>query len=246
MVKKLNGVIAVEKDYKNHAHKIGSEIHLRLKKPDFFNGQYKTYQKKKENDDTFPPDNKHVQYKVPELLNKLKKAYIPLYNITIQKDEANSGASADIVVDNKVIYANVPVTALLFIEKQLKDHRTTVEALPVLDKAEAWTEDKSDPHMWRAAPSQTIKTSKEQEGLVLHGPTEHHPAQTAIITKDRVVGHWNTEKVSGAIQQKVKDRMLDRVDVLLHAVTLARETANDKVVGPDHKLGEAVYAFLEG
>lgn len=241
---KLNGIIAVEKDYKNAAHKKRTEINHLVQKGDLFNGLYRTYQPLDENGENFPPERKHVQYKVQELLKLNEKAHIPLVDVTFQKDEANMHAHADLVVNGQVIFAKVPVTTLLFLEKHLTDYRTLISNLPVLDTAEEWEEDKTDAHLWRAAPNKVHKTKKVQKGLVLHAPTKEHPAQTAIIAEDITVGHWNVEKVSGAIQKKVKEHMLERIDSLLHATKLAREKANDREVAPKPMFGDAIYGFL--
>ena len=243
---KLNGVIAVEKDYKNAAHKKGSEIYHLIQKPDLFNGLYRKYQPNDENGENFPEEKKHVQYKVHDLLKINQNAHVPLMNVTFQKDSGNMGASADLTVDGHVVFANVPVTTLLFLEKQLTDHRTLIAASPVLDTAEEWEEDKTDANLWRAVPSKMHKTKKVQKPLVLHGPTKEHPAQTAIINEDVTVGFWNIEKVSGAIPKKVKERKLERINTLLRATKLAREKANDKEAPPTPVFGEAIFAFLNG
>lgn len=243
---KLNQVIAIEKDVKNHAHKINSDVYKMFQKPDLFNGLYKTYQKKDEESEDLPTDRKHVQFKAHDLLESSKKAYVDLLNVTFQKDEANTKAKANLVVDGALICADVPVTTLLALEKMLVDHRALISALPVLDISEEWEEDKNETHFWRAASVATHRTKKVQKGLTLYHATEHHPAQTAIITDDVIVGWWQTEKVSGAIPRKVKERMIARVDILIRYTKQTREEANDTTADTKPKLGEAVYLFLQG
>jgi hypothetical protein len=242
---KLNAVIAIEKDVKNHAHKIGSAAYHLAQKPAVFEGIYKTYRPKEEGDD-LPPERKHAQYKVHALLEEVQEAHAQLIDVTIQKDLANASAKADLVVEGHVIYKGIPVTTLLFLEKQLTDYRSFVSALPVLDIAEEWVEDKNDAHFYRSAIVATHRTKKVQKGLTLYHATEHHPAQTAIITEDIIAGHWETEKVSGAIPKKRKDRMVKRIDLMILAVKTTREEANDTDAGARPKLAHALHSFLNG
>ena len=73
---------------------------------------------------------------------------------------------------------------------------------------------------------QTQKTKKEQRPIVLYHATEHHPAQTQLITEDVVIGHWTTTKWSGAIPRPRKRALLERIVKLEEAVKFARERAN--------------------
>jgi hypothetical protein len=243
---KLNQVIAIEKDVKNHAHKIATEAHKLVQKPALFDGLYKTYQKKDEDGDDLPAERKHVQLKVADLLKSVKAAWTHLIDVTVQKDMGNARATANLTVDGQIVFPNVPVTTLLFLEKQVTDHRSLISALPVLDIAEEWEEDKNESNFYRAAPTSTHRSKKVQKPLVLYHATPEHAAQTAIVSDDIVTGFWHTEKVSGAIPKKVKERMLQKADKLLLAIKEAREAANDIEVGEKVKLGHAVYAYLEG
>lgn len=243
---KLNQVIATEKTLKTRAHELGTKIYHLVQKPDLFNGLYKTYVRKNEDGDDLPPEKKHVQFKVRDLLDEVKKAYIHLMDLTIQKDRGNGIAISDLYVDEELIFPNVPVTTLLFLEKQLTDHRSLISALPVLDIADEWEADKNESNFFRAAPTSAYRTKKVQKPLVLLEPTKEHPGSAVVITDDVIVGFWNTEKVSGAIPKKDKDRMLEKVDKLLLAVKEAREKANDTDAGKRPALGAAIYAYLEG
>lgn len=243
---KLNGIIAVEKDMKAHAHKIGSEIHNLVQKPALFDGLYRTYRPKTEEGEVYPADRKHVQYKVMNLLKDVESVYIPFIDLTLQKDEANMQATADLIVDGKTIYHKVPVVTLLFLEKQITDHRSLIDKLPTLDIAEEWEEDKQDSHFYRAQLTAVQRTKKVQEGLTLYPHTAEHPAQTTVITRDVLEGYWDVEKVSGAIPRKLKERMRNRADALLRGIKEARERGNDREAGPKPTLGQALYHFLNG
>jgi len=82
-----------------------------------------------------------------------------------------------------------------------------------------------------------------QKGIVLYDATEHHPAQTQLITEDVVVGHWTTTKFSGAIPRPRKKVLLERIRQLADAVKFAREQANS-IEADDQKVGRKVLDFI--
>ncbi len=63
------------------------------------------------------------------------------------------------VVDGQTLVAQVPVTYLLFLEKQLVDMQTFIKKLPTLDASESWSFDASA-DCWATEPVQTVKTKK--------------------------------------------------------------------------------------
>ena len=50
-----------------------------------------------------------------------------LFDVTLTKDTANCTARADVKIGDSVLLPAVPVTYLLFLEKQLTDHKLTTE-----------------------------------------------------------------------------------------------------------------------
>ena len=127
------------------------------------------------------------------------RALAELFDITATKDWANCSARATVVVDGKPLLEDVPATYLLFLEKQLSDLRTFIDKMVELDAGEDWLEDPST-GMYRTEAIKTQRTKKVQRPIVLYDATEHHPAQTQLITEDVVAGYWNTVKYSGAPQ----------------------------------------------
>jgi len=84
-------------------------------------------------------------------------------------------ARADVVIDGQTIATDVPVTYLLFLEKQLVDLHTFVKKLPVLDAAESWVRDDST-DSWRTEAVRTIRTKKVPRNHVKAEATDKHPA----------------------------------------------------------------------
>lgn len=240
---KLNQIIAVEKGIKSRSHSEISELYKLVQKPQLFNGSIRSYQKKDENGEDFPKEHQHVQFKSDDVLNTVRRVVSDLMNVTLQKDEANMHATADVRIDDAVIMSNVPVTTLLFLEKQMTDLKTFVGKLPVLDSAENWTKDEGS-GLYKTEPRQTQKTKKVQRPIVMYDATDKHPAQTQLITDDVTTGYWNTVMHSGAIPSPEKQEMQERLEKLILAIKQAREEANDIEVSDRRSLGQAIFGYL--
>ena len=148
------------------------------------------------------------------------------------------------VVDGQPLIKDAPATYLLFLEKQLSDLRAFVGKMVELDAGEDWGEDPST-GLYKTEATKTQRTKKVQRPIVLYDATEHHPAQTQLITDDVVVGYWNTVKYSGAIPKLKKVELLERIDKLTRAVKFAREEANSSET-EQRRVGEAVLSYLLG
>ncbi|MCA9017966.1 MAG: hypothetical protein KDA77_21765, partial [Planctomycetaceae bacterium] len=155
----------------------------------------------------------------------VSKSLAGLFDIVATQDWANTQAKADIIVNEQTILSDVPVTYMLFLEKQLQDIQTFISSLPVLDPAENWQWSDAA-NCYGSEVAQTNKTKKVLRNHVKAEATEHHPAQVETYSEDVVVGKWNTIKFSGAVPATEKNAMLERVGRLIDAVKFARETAN--------------------
>jgi hypothetical protein len=242
----LNQVIAVEKGIKSRVYSEISDLHKVIQKPDLFNGFVKSYKRKNEEDgEELPSERKQVQYRVPEVMQKVARDSTEIFNITARKDWTNCDARADVAVDGVVLLPKVPVTHLLFLEKQLTDMRTFVGCLPVLDEAESWTLDPNS-GLFKTEGSTTHRTKKVQKPIVLIQPTVEHPGQAELITEDVIVGFWTQLKQSGAMPKPDRDALAGRVEKLLQAVKMAREAANSVEESASPPVGEAVFGYLLG
>ena len=76
-----------------------------------------------------------------EIPRKISDRLVELFDVTAQKDWANCSAKADVAIGDTIIVADVPVTYLLFLEKQLVSLQTLLGKTPTLDAAEDWTYD---------------------------------------------------------------------------------------------------------
>lgn len=238
----LHQIIAVEKTVKSRAQTAITEIHKANKHPALFEGASKTYQPKDNAGDQIPTEKQLVQRKSRDVLKSITKIMTDLFDTTATKDYANTQAKADITVNGVVIVQGAPVPFLLFLEKQLVDVRTMIDCMPTLDPAQVWTKDEND-HLFRTEPTQSNRTKKVEKFVVVVQPTKEHPAQSAKVTEDEVIGTYTTTRLSGALPIPRKEILLDRVDALLRAVKNAREEANG-TQAPEKKVGEQIFGFL--
>lgn len=242
---RLNQIIAVEKGIKSRVVGEIDALDKAIQKPDLFNGFFKEYKKKDDEGDDLPAERKRVQREVKDVLRFVEEWTTELFEITARKDWTNQKATGDITIGGKTLLTGVPVSYLLFLEKQVTDIRTFVSRLPILDETELWTKDEHS-GLFKTEPTLTHRTKKTVRPVVIYDATKEHPAQAQLVTEDIIAGHWHQTKQSGAIPRPERQAILDRVEKLLRAVKEAREGANgiEEITPP--KVGEAVFGFLFG
>lgn len=242
---KLNQIIAVEKGIKSRVYGEITELNKAVQKPELFNGFAKTYQKKDEDGEDLPSEKKRVQFVATEVLRSVERLTTELMTVTARKDWTNCGASADVAVDGDVIVPRVPVSYLLFLEKQLTDLHTIISNMPVLDEAENWTKDENS-GLFKTEPTQTHRTKKIAKPIVLYPATPEHPAQTQMVAEDVIAGFWSQVKQSGALPKPDKQALLARAEKMLRAVKEAREEANGRNEIPTPSVGDAIFGYILG
>lgn len=242
---KLNQIIAIEKGTKSKTSRDLTDAHHALQKQALLSGITRTYQPlDEEKGEKFPSETTKVQVNADDLIRRTSEVLTELFDVTATKDEANCNARADVVVNGKTLLTKVPVTTLLFLEKQLTDIFTFVKKLPVLDPSEEWHYD-STTGVQATLPMQTVKTKKIPRNHVKADATDKHPAQVELYYEDVVVGNWKTIKFSGALPQSRVNELLTRVALLQKAVKFAREEANGVEV-TSKSMGKEVFGYLFG
>jgi hypothetical protein len=239
---RLNQIVAVEKGVKSRSFQELTETHHALQKTGLLAGISRTYRPKDEEGEQLPPESTKVQVKGEETLARTAEILTRLFDVTATKDWANCTAKADVVVDGTTLLSDVPITYLLFLEKQLVDVLTFVRKLPTLDAAESWEYDASA-DCWATDPVQTVRTKKIPRNHVKAEATEKHPAQVEVYYEDVVVGYWKTVKFSGALPAKRINELVERVEKLQQAVKFAREEANHSEI-TQQKTGEKIFGYL--
>jgi hypothetical protein len=239
---KLNQIIAIQAGKKSQAKESLTEAYHLLKKPELLNGLVRTYQPRDEGGEMLPDERKAVQVKVNDLIAKVTADLTEMFDVVATQDFANCQAKADVVVDGRKLLAGVPVTHLLFLEKQLVDLRTFIETLTVLDTSEDW-EYKPEADCYVSRPSRYNRSKKVPKNHIKYEATKEHPAQVEMYMEDVWVGTWTATKFSGAMPAAVRNAMLERVRKLLDAVKCAREEANNLEVKPQ-KIGATLLGWI--
>lgn len=223
----INQIVAVEKTRKAGANKALDEAYKLVQKPDLFNGQARSYTPATEDEDDLPPESTPVQVSVPTLVEAVSEKLAEFFDVTAIKDWSNCEAKGDVILEGETqpLIANVPVTYLLFLEKQLTDLHTFVSKMPALDPSQVWAYDENV-NAFATQPTTSIKTKKVPRNHVVAEATPQHPAQVQVYHEDVRIGTWNTIKFSGAVPARTIADALERVDKLRDAVKFARERAN--------------------
>lgn len=244
MATKLNQILAVEKGVKSDAQRRVTDACHQVQKSVLLSGISRTYRPVDDEGEQLPAESTRVQVRVEDVLRDLGRTLTRLFDVTATKDWANTVARADVVVDGEALLSDVPVTYLLFLEKQLAELRAFVSRLPTLDPSEAWTPDAST-DSYRTDPVKTTRTKKVLRNHVKAEATDRHPAQVDVYTEDVVVGYWTKVAFSGALPAARVRALGDRVSRLQDAVKFAREAANGTEVA-DRRVGDVVFGYLFG
>lgn len=243
MSTRLNQIIAIEKGVKSQTARVETDLYHALEKKPLFAGLSRTYTPKDEEDgDQLPPESVSVQIKTEDVVKQLIEALTRLIDVVSTKDLANTSAKADVVVDAVTLLADVPVTTLIFFEKELEKLSAFIGRLPVLDPASRWTYD-SNAGAYASAPVQTVRTKKVPRNHVLYDATKEHPAQVQTFTEDILVGTWTKVEFSGALPADQLAAISSRLDKLRTAVKFAREEANTTEVVDVH-YGADILSYL--
>ena len=242
---KLNQINAIVTARKGDAEKQVTELYKLVQKDQLFAGRERTYRPLDEvNGQKLPPESQRVQQRVDDMIRQARVKWTELWNLVLTQDTGNQQARADIVVDGKTLLADVPVTSLLFLDKQVNDLETFVSKLPTPDPAEEWSHDPNT-GLLRSRATESLRTSKEPTVIVKYEATKDHPAQTELFTKDIPVGTWTQILYSGCIPADKKNTILARIRKLQDAIKIAKEQANLFEV-ERQKAGEPLLAFVFG
>jgi len=249
---KLNQVIAIVSGEKSKREAAITKAYHKLQRTDLFEGMTRRYSPL-EDDPTgankLPDEDKLVQENVPEVLADVRVDLEAMINMVATQDSGNTMARADITIDidednSMTIAKDVPVTTLIFLEKQLKDIRTLVDKLPVLDPMEIWEHDKAS-GLYKSKEKSSIRTKKVPRNHIKAEATDKHPAQVEVYTEDAPIGTWTSVRFSGAISKDDRKAILERIEKLDKAVKVAREAANSEEVAKV-ETGDAILKYIFG
>lgn len=238
----LNQIVAVEKGLKARTMAAVNEIDNALTRYALFSGLTRVYTPKTEDGEQLPREHTLVQKSAEEELAKVATALTELFDVTYTKDVANTETGASIEVDGELLAADVPVSFLLFLGKQLNDMRIRICRLPVLSQDETWSIPEGTTQA-RTEATVTFRTKKVPRNHVRAEATDRHPAQVDVFNEDVIVGSWSAVKFSGAVSQVRRDELVARVDKLIDAVKIAVESANSFEI-QQKKIGKKLFDWL--
>jgi hypothetical protein len=239
---KLHQLLAVLPSKKQRAQKELTDFYHKVQKTEPFAGISKVYAAKDEDGDKLPGEYNRVQLEADKLLGEALAQLVPMYDIVGSIDRTNMVASASIIIDGKVILADVPVGTLLWLSKQLADLRTVLGSIPILNPQFTWERNASG--VWAAPAVNTSRTKKIPRNHVKAKATEKHPEQVEVFFEDAIVGTWSTQLMSGAMPATEVKRLTDRLERLREAVKDAQQRAN-MVEAETLNVG-AVLSYLTG
>lgn len=227
---KLNQVIAVVAGKKSRAQRLLTDSHHGWNK-EAIAGITKTYEPLDADGDQYPAESKQIFLNVPDKVQEMADQIASFFDVVMTQEQGNTKARGDIdirefgVSEGKPFLTDVPVTTLLFLEKQLVDLYTFASNLPTLPKDREWKLD-NNRNCYVTEPIQSIKTGKRAKVIIKYGATKEHPAQTELFSEDMTLGTWTTTYMSSAIPSRQKADILRRIEEMQDAVKRAREQAN--------------------
>lgn len=220
----LNAHLAVDARIRKDAHELLTALHRDTKNEHLMSGLLRTYEPTVDGGAQLPPEPKKVQLRSQDAVAKVREALGKLFDTTAVRDYTNTAARADIVVEGTILLEAVPVTYLMVLTKELKDLHTFVEKIVEPSPEFDWTRDEQG--LLRTGEVRTAKTAKVEETVITVPATDKHPAQTRLVTTDKVVGYWTQIRLSGGMLPSQKEEILKRLGILEAAVKVARERAN--------------------
>lgn len=233
MAKKLHEVLGSQSQLHTQADKLRQDLVVAFeKKRHLFEEKLTTFSEDAEGAPSVIENQSTLQTTVGQELTWISEILGKALDSEATIDEANTQARANVTLDDgTVLLENVPATQLLQLDKRLGELQALVAHIPTLDPAKGFTLDGNRGiGVYQARPETKRRTRKEQVPLVLLAPTDKHPGQAQIITKDIEVGTIATQEWSGLITPATKADLLSRVEELRRAVKQARARANDLVV----------------
>lgn len=239
----LSQMLGVEKKVKQTANKRLGGLQRDLGRVPQMQGLSRTYRPLNEDDpERLPSEGVRVQVKAEDIIAQVAETMTDLFDVVLTREAGNAVAHADITVGDVVVARQVPVTYLLFLDKQLDDLATILRGVPTHDPSEEWTFDAST-GVYRTPERETHRAKKVPFPFVKAPATDKHPAQVETQFEDKVVGMWTKIQYSGALPSERVHTLLRRVEALQRAVKLARERANSTEI-PQQKIGDEVFSYL--
>lgn len=239
---KLNQIIAIEKGLKTKQTSGITNLYHKVQKTALLSGVTRSYRPKDDDGEQLPSESTKVQITSKNVLKEFADLTTELFDVTATKEFANCIAKSDVEVDGKVLLKDVPVTYLLFLEKNLENLMTFVKKIPLLDPSQEWKYDASA-DCYVSPAVETTRSKKVPKNHVKAPATDKFPAQVEMYHVDEIVGYWKKVEFSGALPASISNQLISRIEKLQRAVKFAREAANS-VVAEEKHIGKTVFDYV--
>ena len=245
---KLHQLLAVETDLKGTYVKILAETAQTFsKREDHFKGFIRVCNMFDQAAPQPPDERKALDTTVNAKLEYQNDHVVRYLDAVLQKEATNQQATADIVIDDKIIAENVPATFLLGLEKNLANLRMVYNQIPTLPPGIDWEPDPATGEgvYKRQFPEEKFKTEQTIVPQILYEATQHHPAQVDKISETKNIGKYVKNEWCGMLSLSEKVKLLAKIDTLTRAVKKARQKANNTPVVKT-KIGQSLIDFIHG
>lgn len=247
---KLHELLAVESNLKSQALAATADLKNTFeKKKHHFSETLTTFKPNGENAQDVIESVLDLQTTVPREIKWIKPFLSKAIDAGYQVAEANTSARADVILENGVtLLQQIPATALLELEKRVKEVQDFITQIPTLDPAKGFTPDPArGEDVFQARPVLKARTKKENKALLLAPATDKHAAQVQLVVEDVPVGTIVAQEWSGLITTSEKGLMIERVESLLRSVKQARARANEtSLETASNKIGSILLDYVFG
>lgn len=244
---KMHQLLAVEDRITDRVKALFAEAQVTFTKrvSELFVGSFKTYKPFKDDDmDKLPDTEKLVQNTVIDKLKYVLDGVVDYIDLRLQKEETNTRARADLIVDGIVIGKNLPVTFLLNLLDQLKKIHALFISAPTLPNGFKWYQDEAQiPGVMTTSTQITYRDRNEPYALELSPATKEHKAQVVEKTRAVKVGKYEETLWDSRVTSQQKMEWLTRIEKLIEAVSKAIRTAND-IDADESKIGSKIVSYI--
>lgn len=242
--RKLFEILAIEKDLLNQTAEAAKQTVQRFGNTESFLGVTNVVVKLQEDLPDEPSQSKTLPGNVEGALSEYLQRAGRYLDVTIEKENSNTAAFADVILDGETFLERWSATALLNLEARLEELHKVYSAIPTLLDGEDWTFDTSR-DCFVSGKREQIRNTKTQKVIVLYEATKEHPAQTQLVSLD--LPAYKVERViySGALTLADKKARLDRIEALTRAVKQARQRANTVETQPK-EVAVKIFKYING
>ena len=217
----IHELIAVENDLKGKKKELISNVLEAERQTSLFEGSRKTVQFfDEERSSEEKTELNKVQCKIKDLITLLSLNLTNWYDFKLQKEKSNQEAQASIVIDEKILAENLPVTFLLGMEDELRELKSILVKIPTLSKSIDWKKLDDDTYQ-SETPIKRPKTEKKWMHKVMYDATDKFPAQIKEWSEDRPCGKTIEDKWSGMIPESEKQEYINKCEKLLKGIDIS-------------------------